>query len=79
MEEHYTYDNRNHLLERKNLKNVTYYQYERQGNITNELTKRYLKQQTMKAQNGSTTTMTTSMAQTGVEQYKIYEYDSFNK
>ena len=79
LEEYYTYDNRNHLLERSNPQNVTYYQYDNQGNTVSELTKLYLKPETTKVQNGGTTTITNRMAQTEVEQYKTYEYDSFNK
>ena len=79
LEEYYQYDNRNRLLERKNPQNVTYYQYDNQGNTVSELTKRYLKPETTKVQDGGTTTITSSMAQTEVEQYKTYEYDSFNK
>ena len=79
LEEYYTYDNQNRLLERSNPQNVTYYQYDNQGNTVSELTKRYLKQGSIKTQEGNTTTITTSMAQTEVEQYKTYEYDSFNK
>ena len=66
-------------MERNNPQNVTYYQYDNQGNTISELTKRYLKPETTKVQNGGTTTITNRMAQTEVEQYKTYEYDSFNK
>ncbi|MBQ3784531.1 MAG: RHS repeat protein, partial [Lachnospiraceae bacterium] len=38
LEERYQYDNRNRLLERKNPKDVTYYQYDKQGNTVSELT-----------------------------------------
>ena len=79
LEERYQYDNRNRLLERKNLQDVTYYQYDKQGNTVSELTKRFLKPETTKVQNGGTAIVTNSMAQTELEQYKTYEYDSFNK
>ena len=79
LEEHYTYDNRNRLLERSSPQNITCYQYDNQGNTVSELTKRYLKPETTKVQNGGTTTITNRMAQTEIEQYKAYEYDSFNR
>ena len=79
LEERYRYDNRNRLLERKNPQNVTYYQYDRQGNTVSELTKRFLKPETIKSQNGSITTVSSSLEKTELEQYKTYEYDSFNK
>ena len=79
LEERYQYDNRNRLLERKNPKDVTYYQYDKQGNTVSELTKRFLKPETVKTQNGSITTVSSSHEKTELEQYKTYEYDCFNK
>lgn len=79
LEERYQYDNRNRLLERKNPQDVTYYQYDKQGNTVSELTKRFLKPETVKTQNGSITTVSSSLEKTELEQYKTYEYDSFNK
>ena len=79
LEERYQYDNRNRLLEIKNPKDVTYYQYDKQGNTVSELTKRFLKPETVKTQNGSITTVSSSLEKTELEQYKTYEYDSFNK
>ena len=41
--------------------------------------KQYLKTESTRTQNGNTTTIITSMARIEIEQYKTYEYDSFNK
>ena len=80
LEERYQYDNRNRLLERKNPQDVTYYQYDRQGNMVSELTKRFLKPETTKVQQADGRTLVSnSLAKTELEQYKTYEYDCFNK
>ena len=76
LEERYQYDNRNRLLERKNPKDVTYYQYDKQGNTVSELTKRFLKLETVKTQNGSITTVSSSLEKTELGQYDqvIHQY-----
>lgn len=79
LEEYYTYDNCNRLLERNNPQNITYYQYDNQGNTVSELTKWYLKPETTKVQNGGTTTITNRMAQTEVEQYKTYNMTALTR
>ena len=80
LEEHYQYDNRNRLLERKNPKDVTYYQYDNQGNTVSELTKRFLKPETTKVQQADGRTLVSNrLAKTELEQYKTYEYNAFNQ
>ena len=79
LEERYYYDNQNRLLERKNPQNVTYYQYDKQGNTVSELTKRFLKPETTKSQNGNIIAISNGFAKTELEQYKTYEYNVFNQ
>ncbi|MBQ3782119.1 MAG: RHS repeat-associated core domain-containing protein, partial [Lachnospiraceae bacterium] len=80
LEERYQYDNRNRLLERKNPKDVTYYQYDKQGNTVSELTKQFLKPETTKVQQADGRTLVSnSLAKTELEQYKTYEYNAFNQ
>ena len=67
-------------MERKNPQDVTYYQYNKQGNTVSELTKRFLKPETTKVQQADGRTLVSnSLAKTELEQYKTYEYNAFNQ
>lgn len=78
LENHYTYDNRNRLLERSNPQNVTCYQYDSQGNTVSELTKRYLKPETTKVQNGGTITNSSELGKKRYT-YNGEQYDQISQ
>ena len=57
-----------------------FYQYDDQGNTVSELTRKYMKPETTQTRTADgRTVITNHQAQTEPEQYKTYEYDSFNE